>query len=66
MTADLLLVEVDDSVMTPERNVRMISGARKHGGSRRNIEQALRFQIETHAIDSVSSGPKIRYRRQER
>jgi hypothetical protein len=41
--------------------VRIISGARKHGISRRRIEQALMSQTEAEAIGTETTDPKIRF-----
>lgn len=41
--------------------VRIVSGARKHGISRRRIEQALLSQTEAEAIGTQTTDPKIRF-----
>jgi hypothetical protein len=41
--------------------VRIISGARKHGISRRRIEQALLSQTEAEASGTETTNPKIRF-----
>ncbi len=41
--------------------VRIVSGARKHGVSRRRIEQALWSQTEADAIGTETTDPKIRF-----
>lgn len=41
--------------------MRIISGARKHGISRRRIEQALLSQTEAEAIGTEPTDPKIRF-----
>ncbi len=45
--------------------VRIISGARKHGISRRRIEQALLSQTEAEAIGTKTTDPKIRFIRRD-
>ena len=47
--------------MTDGFTVRIVSGARKHGVSRRRIEQALLSQTETDAIGTETTDPKIRF-----
>lgn len=41
--------------------IRIVSGARKHGVSRRRIEQALLAQTETDVIGTETTDPKIRF-----
>lgn len=41
--------------------VRIVSGARKDGISRRRIEQALLSQTEAEAIGTQTTDPKIRF-----
>jgi hypothetical protein len=41
--------------------VQIISGARKHGISRRRIEHALLSQTEAEAIGTETTDPKIRF-----
>lgn len=41
--------------------VRIVSGARKHGISRRRIEQALSSQTEALATRTETTDPKIRF-----
>lgn len=47
--------------MTDGLAVRIVSGARKHGVSRRRIEQALMSQTEADAIATETTDPKIRF-----
>ena len=47
--------------MTEDFEVRITSGARKHGISRRRIEEALRSQVVSDTTRSVTTDPKIRY-----
>jgi hypothetical protein len=49
------------SIITEVLVVRIISGARKHGISRRRIEQALLSQTEAEAIGTETTDPKIRF-----
>jgi hypothetical protein len=41
--------------------IRIVSGARKHGLSRRRIEQALARHWEAETVVSGSTDPKIRF-----
>ena len=47
--------------MTEDFEVRITSGARKHGISRRRIEEALRSQVLSDTTRSETTDPKIRY-----
>ena len=49
------------SIMLEILAVRIISGARKHGISRRRIDQALLSQTEAEAIGTKTTDPKIRF-----
>lgn len=47
--------------MTWGFEIRIVSGARKHGISRRRIEQALLAHTQASAVASKTPDPKIRY-----
>lgn len=47
--------------MSEDFEVRIVSGARKHGISRRRIEQALRSQIAADTTRTGTADPKIRF-----
>jgi hypothetical protein len=47
--------------MTWGFEIRIVSGARKHGISRRRIEQALLAHTQASAVASNMPDPKIRY-----
>lgn len=47
--------------MTWGFEIRIVSGARKHGISRRRIEQALLAQTQAHVVASETPDPKIRF-----
>jgi hypothetical protein len=49
------------SIITDGFVVRIVSGARKHGVSRRRIEQALMSQTEADVIGTETTDPKIRF-----
>ena len=49
------------SIMPEVIAVRIITGAGKHGISRRRIEQALLLQTEAEAIGTETTDPKIRF-----
>lgn len=47
--------------MTEVVQVRIVSGARKHGLSRRRIEQALESHTSADTVSSETTDPKIRF-----
>lgn len=49
------------SIIAEGFDVRIVSGARKHGVGRRRIEQALLSQTEAEAIGTETTDPKIRF-----
>lgn len=49
------------TIMSEAFEIRIVSGARKHGISRRRIEQALLAHTQASAVASKTPDPKIRY-----
>jgi hypothetical protein len=47
--------------MSLEFEIRIIGSARRHGLSRRRIEQALAQPVRADATDSATGDPKIRF-----